>query len=172
MPDESSRPGASPKGTLLDAIRRLSPVLLAMLAGLVAGIAIVIARPPTPSTFLGRTSLATPQASLVEASVAPAVAPASAPAPRSPGLLEAEAVAAARSAAPQAADWPARVAKAGRIAEVFTAMNEFDWSRSLDPNRWVWQVSFGAGEALDSQGTHVFLDFETGQVLWVMNTRG
>jgi len=58
------------------------------------------------------------------------------------------------------------------LAAVFTPMNEFDWSRELDPSAWVWQVSLGLGEPLDSQGTHVFLDFETGEVLWVMNTRG
>lgn len=88
------------------------------------------------------------------------------------GLSEADAIAIARGAAPHAADWPVRVAKAGELATVFTPMNEFDWSRDLDPSAWIWQVSLGVGEALDSQGTHVFLDFETGEVLAVMNTRG
>lgn len=166
MADPSLHLSESPSGSSAQPRRPLWQIGLTVAAGLTVGIAFVVAQGASPTTPVGRTSLATPGPTAVEAS------PTALPTPASAGLSEADAIAGARGAAPHAENWPVRVAKAGPLATVFTPMDEFDWSRERDPSAWIWQVSLGVGEALDSQGTHVFLDFETGEVLWVMNTRG
>lgn len=166
MADPSLHPSESPSGSSVQLRRPLWQIAATVAAGLTVGIAfVVVAQGVSPTTSVGRTSLATPGPSAVE------VSPTALPTPGSTGLSEADAITIARGAAPHAENWPVRVAKAGELASVFTPM-EFDWSRDLDPSAWIWQISLGVGAALDSQGTHVFLDFETGEVLWVMNTRG
>jgi hypothetical protein len=104
----------------------------------------------------------------VEASTAPDVIVQ----PSGEGLTRDEAIAVARQAVPEAAAWGVRVAKAGPLEDIFTARGEFDWSRELPPDRWIWQVTFGVGRALDSRGAHVFIDYTDGRVYEVLMTRG
>jgi hypothetical protein len=62
--------------------------------------------------------------------------------------------------------------KAGPFEEVFTAGGEFDWSRGIPRDRWIWQVTLGTGGAIDSHSVHVFIDYANGTVYHVLRTRG
>lgn len=144
-------------------------VIATALAGVLAAAAVIAAtdaiqKPPS----LGQTSAETP----VPTSTGVVETPTATIVPPKAGMTEGEAVAIARSAAPHAADWPVRVAVAGPLEVIFTAGGEFEWSRALPPGHWVWQISLGVGDALDSQGAHVFLDFLDGTVYQGINTRG
>lgn len=134
-----------------------------------AGVVAIADSLDAPTATPGQTSAETP----VPSSKGVALATPSATAvPPPAGVTEDDAIAIARTAAPHAADWLVRVATAGPLQNVFTARGEFEWSRAIPPDRWIWQITLGVGDALDSRGTHVFLDYLDGTVYRVLKTRG
>ncbi len=110
----------------------------------------------------GQTSVATPVASDASSSeAAPTWSPAAG------GLSEEEAVGVARAAGPLAAAGRLANAEAGPLGEVFTARNEFDWSRDLPPDKWVWVIYLVAENEED--GSLVFVDYIDGTVYGIVD---
>lgn len=159
MDKGSTAPGAHRK------LPPWQPIATVVAAFLAVVVLLAVINGARDSDSIGQTSVATPVPTEV-ASQAPQ------PSIIGGGLTEAEAVAAARVAAPQAVTWDLRAAQSGPFGDVFPAMDEFDWSRDISPDRWVWLVSLGIGEPLDSQGSFVILDFADGTIYQVVNTRG
>ena len=87
--------------------------------------------------------------------------------PSDSGLTEAAAVSIARhAAAPDLADGVVRNAEAGPLAEVFPAMEEFEWSRDIPQDRWVWSVFLVTDESQDENAAMIFLDYVNGTVYY------
>ena len=85
--------------------------------------------------------------------------------PPGDGLSTDEAVSAARKAVPKTWDWEVAVVEAGPIREIVPDYVPSDWAHELEPDRWVWRVMFVSGY----EGSEVFVDFEDGSLLGVMD---
>lgn len=141
-------------------------VLATAIAGVLTAVAIVsILDPLTPSPVTGRTSIETPSPSGLVPTETPI------PTPRTDDAVSRDkAIVQARDAAPDAATWDASVAEAGPLDAIFPARGEFDWSRDLPPDRWVWYVYLESRE--EGRGAMVFIDYIDGAVYQVHRVRG
>jgi hypothetical protein len=88
------------------------------------------------------------------------------------GLSEAEAVIAARAAAPDSATQPVVAANAGPANEQLKPLSSYETSSHVEPDHWIWVVVTDSGGDLNGVGTIVVLDFFTGEVYEVIRTRG
>lgn len=97
----------------------------------------------------------------------PDVVATEAPAPATPpaGLTPSDAIASVRAAVPNVAEWEVVAIGAGPITEMIPEPDAPDWAHGLDPDRWVWRVFLVSGD----QGSEVFIDFENGSLLGVMD---
>ncbi len=105
-----------------------------------------------------------------DVSTAPSVGPTQSPTETllpsaSTALTEAEAILAARAAAPQAAEWPVLVAKSGTAQELLFDEGGYQVARDVPPDRLIWVVVLGESRGTyDAEGTIVVLDFVSGEV--------
>jgi hypothetical protein len=74
------------------------------------------------------------------------------------GLTEAEAVAAARTAAPQTANQPLLSAHSGPAGELLVPAEAYAIEPPLPPDRLVWKLVFGSGSGFDAEGSIVVID--------------
>jgi hypothetical protein len=81
------------------------------------------------------------------------------------GLSKAEALAIAREAAPQSADYPVFVAEAGPASE-WAADPRFP--EDVPGDRWVWYVVLDTG-ALSGEGSIIVIDYIDGRVYDVVD---
>ncbi len=119
-----------------------------------------------PPTSMSAAPSSSPGSMVAEPSISASAAPSgtSTPAASNTGLSEAEAIEIARIAAPAFADGDVRNTQAGPLEEVFPPMREFDWSRDLPPDRWVWTVFLVTESPTDENGAIVTLDYFDGTV--------
>jgi len=85
------------------------------------------------------------------------------------GLTELEAIAAARAAAPHAADRRVVSAKAGPVGQLMRPIEEYEFSSPLEPDRWVWVIAIVSGDGWDGEATLVVIDYLDGRVYLVFN---
>ncbi|MGH9174981.1 MAG: hypothetical protein ACRD1H_11520, partial [Vicinamibacterales bacterium] len=96
-----------------------------------------------------------------------------APVPTAPepsdGISRDEAVAAARDALPDGADWEVVVTEAGPLGRIYPLWATNDWSRDLSGDLWVWRVFLVSGD----RGADVVIDYVGGSVYvvspWIVN---
>lgn len=88
------------------------------------------------------------------------------------GLSEAEAIVAARAAAPESVGQPVVAAYAGPAQDLLQPLSSYASSSRVEPDQWIWVVVTDSGGELDGEGTIVVLDFITGEAYEVIKTRG
>ena len=103
-----------------------------------------------------------PQTGRPSSAATPSAEPTRTPRPsqRTVGLSRADAVAAARAAAPGTGDWEVVVATAGPIRDVNPNWSLAEWSRDLPEDTWVWYLYLRSGE----EGVLVYLDHADGRI--------
>jgi hypothetical protein len=138
----------------------------------IAAAAIVVSVGITMASSLGRPvgqDPANPALPAESPTAQPTPAPSTAISPNL-GMTEELAVAAARAAAPQAAEYPVIVAKAGSAEELLYAEGGYQIAPGLPRDRWVWVVILGDTRGpLDADGSIVVIDFIDGTIYEVVD---
>ncbi len=137
---------------------------------------IVVVGAATAGSLLGPRLRATAGNSPLPASIWPTLEvsplPSGAATP-SGGLTMGQAIAAARASAPQSAELPVTVAKAGPAGELLDSPEGYHAAPGLPHDRWVWVVVlFDNSAPLSGRGSIVVIDFVNGAVYDVMNVIG
>jgi hypothetical protein len=81
--------------------------------------------------------------------------------PPSGGVARTDAIEIARQLLPEPDEWTLQVVRSGRIGQLLSDWNDYDWARKVSAEDWVWLIF----AVRDDRGVHTFIDYVDGTVL-------